>query len=463
MNDSLKSKLVAIVGAEHVLDAEQLQARNPGYCLQSLDCGVLVRPADTAELAEVVKFANASGFALIPQGGLTGLVDGTTSKPGDVIVSFERFSKILRIDPDQGVLVAEAGVTLAVANAAANEIGMTLGVDIPSRDSCTLGGIVSTNAGGVRVIRYGQTRENVLGLVAVLADGTIIDASNTLMKNNAGYDLKHLFIGSEGTLGMVTTVVLRLFPKPVREHTALVGAQTFEDIQTLLGRCRVDLGASLLSFEVMWGDYYKATTSFDGYGPIPITEQYPVYAIVEAGVWRASDNTNPLEDTLSSALEDGVIVDAMLSQSENDRQQIWRCREDSDILRQGGRILQGFDVGFELKDIGPFVTALREEVAGQWADKVVYVFGHMGDGNLHIVFSNTPEEQESLYKEYEKTVYDVTARFHNSTVSAEHGIGLQKQAYLGNSRDKDQLALMKKLQKDLDPKDVFNPGKIVPA
>ena len=454
----LVKPLAAIVGESHVLDQSKLQLRNPGQCEQSQTAALLVRPANAEELSEVIKIAAANNVQTVPQGGLTGLVQATSTEADNLIISFERMNKITRVDPLQGVLVAGTGVTLADAHAAAAEVGMTLGVDIPSRGSCTLGGIISTNAGGIRVIRYGMTRENVLGLTAVLADGTIIDAGNTLMKNNAGYDLKHLFIGSEGTLGMVTSAVFKLFPLPVREHTALIATDSVESLLELLKRCRQEVGSSLLSFEGLWKDFYWGKTKAAGIRA-PIEDPYPIYGIVEAGVWRSGDNVNPLEQTLSAALEDGLIADAVLASSESERREIWDIREDGEPLSKYGKHIQSFDVGFELGDIDSFVTNLYSEMSKKWPDKPVFVFGHVGDGNLHVCLANNDEEHERRH-EFEDVLYQVTARFANSTVSAEHGIGLEKKPYLQHSRSTEQLALMAKVRGALDPESMFNPGKI---
>ena len=458
ITDTLQTRLAAIVGDKHVLGEDKIQLRDHGWCEHSQRAKLLVRPASKEELSEVAKLATEMGVKLVAQGGLTGLVDATTTEPDNVIVSTERLNKIIRVDPLQNVLIAEAGVTLAKAHAAAAEHGLTLGVDIPSRDSCTLGGIVSTNAGGIRVIRYGMTRENVLGLNAVMSDGTIVEADNTLMKNNAGYDLKHLFIGSEGTLGMVTSVVFKLFTKPVREHTALVAAKSSDDLLQLLSRCRRDVGSALLSFEGLWEDFYMGKTQAAGIRA-PIEEAYPVYGIIEGGVWRSGENANPLEEVLSIALEDGLIADAVMASSESERREIWDIRENGEPLSMYGKNLQSFDVGFELNDIATFVTRLKERMAQSWPDKPVFVFGHIGDGNLHIVLANNDEEH-ARRTEFSEVLYDVTSEFANSTVSAEHGIGLEKKQYLSHSRSPEQVQVMPRLKAAMDPASMLNAGKI---
>ncbi|MBX2881807.1 MAG: FAD-binding oxidoreductase, partial [Granulosicoccus sp.] len=434
--EDLVKELCAIVGDKHVLTDSDVTERNTGYCAASMDAGLLVRPATTEEVGKIAALAHRNGRAVVAHGGMTGLVQGTASQAQNVIVSFERMNKVLRVDPAQNILIAQAGVRLQDAHAAAAEHGLTLGVDIPSRGSCTVGGIVSTNAGGVRVIRYGMTRENVLGLDAVLCDGTLIQASNTLMKNNAGYDLKQLFIGSEGTLGLVTQAVFKLFPKPVSESTALVAADSVENIIRLLTLVRKELGAKLLSFEVMWRDYYWDVTANSPSGSRPIADDYPVYAIVEAGEWTTA-REELLERVLGTALENGLIKDAVMASSLAERDRIWLIREDTDPVQHLSDRILSFDVGFELRDIDNFVKGLMAAMAKTWPDKPIYVFGHMGDGNLHVIIGLSHEEYANR-SQFDDVLYAEVGRYPNSTVSAEHGIGLEKRDYLHYSRSLEQ-------------------------
>ena len=455
---TLVEQLTDIVGQSNVLTGTDVTSRNPGYCLASMDAGLLVRPATTDEVSAIAVCAQANNRVLVPHGGMTGLVQGTTSEEENIIISFERMNKVLRVDPVQNVLVAQAGVKLQDAHDAAAEYGLMLGVDIPSRGSCTVGGIISTNAGGVRVIRYGMTRENVLGLDAVLPDGSILNASNTLMKNNAGFDLKQLFIGSEGTLGLVTQAVFKLFPKPVSESTALVGADSVASIIKLLAKARKDLGSNLLSFEVMWEDYYRDSTAAPG-ARRPLEDRYPLYAILEAGQWAGGAN-DQLQSFLEEALEEGSIEDAVIAASLTERNDIWKSREDSEAIIQRYDRICSYDIGFEASDIEPFVTSLKRAMAAKWPDKSVYVFGHLGDGNLHVILGHTHEEYAQR-KQYDDVLYGEVARFNNSTVSAEHGIGLEKRDYLHYSRSENQRNLMQKLMQAVDPAGTLNPGKIV--
>lgn len=452
-------RLCAIVGDRHVLTDADVTDRITGYCRSSMDAGLLVRPETTEQVSEIAALAHSQRRAVVAHGGMTGLVQGTASQQQNVIVSFERMNRVVRIDPAQNILIAQSGVKLVDAHAAAAEYGLTLGVDIPSRGSCTVGGIVSTNAGGVRVIRYGMTRENCLGLDAVLCDGTVIKASNTLMKNNAGYDLKQLFIGSEGTLGLVTQAVFKLFPKPLDESTALVAANSVDDVVQLLTRVRSHLGAKLLSFEVMWRDYYRDVTANSPSGNRPIAEDYPVYAIIEAGEWT-SQREELLQSVLEDALETGLIQDAVLASSLAERDAIWAIREDTDPVQHLSDRILSYDVGFELKDIDDFVNGLVRAMGEKWPEKPVYVFGHMGDGNLHVILGLSDDEYINR-KQFDDVLYAEVGRYTNSTVSAEHGIGLEKRDYLHYSRDQEQRQLMQQLMVALDPQSILNPGKIV--
>ena len=454
---TLINQLQQIVGSAHVLVGEDVLSRHSTYCSDAYDAALLVRPKTTDEVAAIAALAKKEGANLVPHGGMTGLVEGTASTSGDIIISFERMSQILRVDADQMVLIAEAGATLQSVIEAAADVGMMPGVDIPSRGSATLGGMTATNAGGVRVLRYGMMRENILGLEAVLPDGTVISSLNTLMKNNAGFDLKQLFIGSEGRLGLVTAVSIKLHPKPAKEETALVAAKSFSDLVALLGEARSALGADLLSFETMWPEYYQLTTSQPGFGAPPLSADYGMYAVIEVASGTA-DGPSLLEPFLETAFETDLIVDAVFANSMAEQQRIWRAREDSDAVETAYDANLSYDIGFELKDMDAFAQQLGKDLAEKWPDMTIFFFGHMGDGNLHIMLglqADMVKERHSI----DAVVYECAGRFNNSTLSAEHGIGLEKKPFLSASRTSEEIALMQRLI------DVFgggiNNGKVV--
>lgn len=463
MSNSLKDLVETFeleIGAKNVVHGQALSSRDHGYCETCYAAGILLLPKSTADVVRICKIAGAKGLAIVPHGGLTGLVEGTASAPGQVCVSFERMNRIHRIDPDQGAVVAEPGVVLQNLFDAAEPYGLMPGVDIPSKGTCTLGGLVSTNAGGVRVIRYGMMRENILGLEVVLASGEVIDASNMLMKNNAGYDLKQLFIGSEGTLGLVTKVVLRLHPVPRATASALVACDGLEALMMLLRRARGDLDFRLLSFEVMWPEYYRLTTSQPGFGAAPMQAHYGIYAVIEVAGKDDDDCSDAINGLLEKAFEDELVVDAVLAGSEAQRQAIWRIREDSDAISATCEAYLSYDVGMQLLHLPDYVKRFRAAFSKSCPDRIPYLFGHMGDGNLHVMFAVSPEEYWNR-RPFDELVYRPLTELEGSTVSAEHGIGLEKRNYLSWSRSTVYLELMRRMKTALDPNNLLNPGKML--
>lgn len=448
------------IGASNVIHGEALSSRGWGYCKENYSAGILVLPRSTGDVARICELSNTLGYSIVPHGGLTGLVAGTASSSGQICVSFERMNKIIYVDPDQCIAVAEPGVVLQDLFDASEPYGLMPGVDIPSRGSCTIGGLVSTNAGGVRVIRYGMMRENVLGLEVVLASGEVIDATNMLIKNNAGYDMKHLFIGSEGTLGLVTKIVLRLHPLPKSTVCALVASNELTSMMALLRQTRLTLDTQLLSFEVMWPEYYALTASQPGIGTAPIDTGYNMYAVIEAAGSHGEDSSDAMTRLLEAAFEDELIADAVLASSEAQRQKIWRIRDDSDAIETTCDAYLSYDVGMRLKDMPAYIKSYRNNFTEHYPDRVSYIFGHMGDGNLHIMFAVSREEYIQR-KPFDDIVYGSLSQFESTTVSAEHGIGLEKKDYLANSRSEAYIHAMQCVKAVMDPDNILNPGKIL--
>ena len=323
---------------------------------------------------------------MVPQGGLTGLCGGARAGDGEIALSLERMVGIEEIDPATATMTVLAGTPLERVQQAADAAGFLCPLDLGARGSCAIGGNIATNAGGNRVIRYGMTREMVLGLEVVLADGTVLTSLNKLIKNNAGYDLKHLFIGSEGTLGIVTRAVLRLHPKPSCVQAALCGLASFEALIELLKGARAGLGPTLSAFEVMWSDYYRFVTTEVRVRP-PIGDEHAIYALVEAqGTDEAADNAR-FEGWLERMLEQGIIADAALAQSLAEVQSFWTLRDSAGEFRQTplGPDHVSFDIGLPTGAMGTYVDTCRRQLESALPGLIALFYGHIGDGNLHIV------------------------------------------------------------------------------
>lgn len=417
----------------------------------------LIRPRSTDQVAAALRICNALGTPVVTQGGLSGLCGGAHPLAGGVALSLERMNRVLSVDPVQGTLTAEAGCILQTAQAAAADAGMLLAVDLGGRGSCTLGGIVSTNAGGNQVLRYGMTRDHVLGLTAVLADGTVLPAMNRLLKNNVGLDLKQLFIGAEGTLGVVTEAVFRLHPRPTHGATAFAGLPDSAAMLALLGRARAALGPMLTSFEVMWPSFYDVMQA--GSGAVhPLAGRHGVYVIVEAGGFDPATRDR-LESLLADAMEAGVVEDAVIAANLREERALWAVRES---VSQYPRILgpiTPFDIGIPLDRMIAAVAELESRIKARWPDAQTLSYGHMGDSNLHLVVNVPSCGAAQPTGEIKTLVYDLT-RDLGGTVSAEHGIGTLKRDVMGHSRSAAELATMRTIKAALDPRGILNPGKV---
>ncbi|MBT3332653.1 MAG: FAD-binding oxidoreductase [Rhodospirillaceae bacterium] len=447
-----------IVGERGVVVHEDLLGRSAGFRHpnETLQAKFLVRPANTDEVSKVLKLCNDAGQAVVSQGGLTGLVDGNIAGRDEVILSLERMREIEEIDPASSSMTVQTGVTLQSVQEAADEAGFFFPLDLGGRGSATLGGNVSTNAGGNRVVRYGMARDMVLGMEAVRADGTVLNSLNKTIKDNAGYNLKHLFIGSEGTLGVVTRLVLRLRPKPASQETAFLAVDDFNKLPKLLNFCNGRSGGGLSAFEVMWKEYFQLVLSTPGAAQ-PLPGDYPFYVLMEVIGGDTQGDGERFENMLAAALEEGLLVDAVIAKSEGERQAMWALRDDVESLdRWGPRV--GFDVGLPIAEMPAYLDEIDKPIVAEWPDRKRAVFGHLGDGNLHITYS-VGENGANVKKVIDDAVYLPLAS-RGGSVSAEHGIGLAKKAYLEVSRSPAEIELMRELKTMMDPNNILNPGKI---
>lgn len=453
----LLTGLVSIVGESGVLTRDALAKRARSYWDTSpLNALALVRPRTTEEVSAVLALCYSIAQPVVTHGGLTGCVEGTTVSEDEIVLSLERMTQIEEIDAIGRTATVQAGTVLQVMQESVAEHDLYFPLDLGARGSCTIGGNVATNAGGINVIRYGMMREQVLGLEAVLADGTIISSMNRLLKNNAGYDLKQIFIGSEGTLGVITRVVVKLKEVRTSQNTVLVGLDNFASVARLLKLFERTLGGSLSAFEVMWGDYFHAVTE-PGWHSAPMHRDYSYYVIVEANGANDKADEAQFMACLELAAEKEIVVDAIIPKSETERNALWAIREDFEAVVQHKPTFL-YDVGLPIRHMDEYVSLVKAGIQRRWPGGKCFVIGHIGDGNLHLFVC--PETGDaSLHFQSDEEVYKPLSQF-QGTVSAEHGIGLEKKAWLKTSRKPSEMELMRTLKRTLDAKNLLNPGKV---
>lgn len=447
-----------VLGAEQVLDARAAAERASSYWDPSpLQARALVRPRSTAEVSKVLRVCHEHGQKIVTHGGLTGCVEGATSDADTVVLSLERMQAIEDIDTVGRTATVQAGVVLQRLQDAVREHGLIFPVDLGARGSCTIGGNVATNAGGINVIRYGMMRARVLGLEAVLADGTVLSSMNRMLKNNAGYDLKQLFIGSEGTLGVVTRVVVRLDEATRSRNSAMVGLTSFDHVTGLLRHLQQSLGGNLSAFEVMWGDYFRDVTGA-GFHRAPLAREHAYYVMLEVEGANVEIDTPQFMAVMEQALDRGLAADAVIPQSETERRALWEIRENFQPLYRRQPIFL-YDVSLPIREMEAYVAEVQARLRKRWPESRCDVIGHIGDGNLH--FFVTPGcEGEHQHAQSDEDVYAPLKPIGGS-VSAEHGIGTEKRPHLGISRSAEEIALMRTLKRTLDPKNLLNPGKVL--
>lgn len=444
-------------GDSGMLSADALAQRATSYwSAEPTRALALLRPRTTAELSDIMQLCHRHDQPVVVQGGLTGCVEGAVANEHEVIISLERMTAIEDVDALGGTATVQAGVILETLQNQLADQNLLFPLDLGARGSCTIGGNIATNAGGINVLRYGMMRELVLGLETVLADGTILSSMNRMLKNNAGYDLKQLFIGSEGTLGIVTRAVVKVFPAHQSRNSALVALRSFGDVAQLLQKLRSALAGSLSAFELMWGDYFHTVTE-PGWHRTPMARDYPFYVMIEAEGADPQTDTNRFNQVLENTLTDGLIVDAVIPKSESERRALWDIREDFEAILQNQPCYL-YDVSLPLTDMPHYVEQLRTSLAKTWPDSKCFVLGHIADGNLHLFVC--PGAPGDLHHQCDAIVYPLLQQFTGS-VSAEHGIGTEKLDWLGSSRNATEIEMMQTLKAALDPKGILNRGRLL--
>jgi FAD/FMN-containing dehydrogenase len=420
----------------------------------------VLRPRSTAEVSRILANCHAEGVPVAIQGGMTGLVCGALPRTNEIVISLERMNRIEAIDVKAATAIVEAGAVLEMVQEQVETLGLSFPLDLGARGSCTIGGNIATNAGGNRVIRYGMMRELVLGLEVVLADGTVIENLRKYFKNNTGFDVKQYFIGSEGTLGVITRAVLRLFPVPAERAVACCSLSGFSNVIALLDLMRRRLGGELTAFEVMWRSYFARATALPHVKPaLPADREF--YVIVEASGVDAATTRDRFESLLGQAHEVALIDNAVIAKSGAEAASIWRIRDASAEVHAAIRPAISLDVSLAIDRMEEFAARADEVAQAVDRQSCIVVFGHLGDGNLHIG-AHHADGRPDLGEELERRIYDLVAACGGS-ISAEHGIGISKRPYLRHSRSEAEIALMRAIKKAVDPKGILNPGRIFEA
>ncbi|HEY0219731.1 MAG TPA: FAD-binding oxidoreductase [Afipia sp.] len=459
------ARFVAIVGDKYAItDAQEIapylveerglyQGRSP----------MVLRPGTTAEVSAICKLASETRTALVPQGGNTGLVGGQTPHHGEIVLSLRRLDKVREVDVQSNTMTCEAGVILANAHESAAKVDRLFPLWLGSEGSCTIGGTLSTNAGGIAAVAYGVARDLALGLEVVLTDGRILNGLSKLKKDNTGYDLRNIFIGAEGTLGIITAATLKLFPKPRSVETAYVGLPSPEAALKLLALAQTAAASSLTSFELI---AHIAVEFAVKHGPslrAPLANTYPWYVLMEISSPR-DDARDTLEAVLAEGMEQGVVEDAVIASNLDQRNAFWTLREVISPAQkpEGGSIKH--DLSVPVAAVPQFLKEADAAIAKLIPGARPVPFGHLGDGNIHYNVSQPVGADKDAFlarwHDVNDVVHAIVAKYHGS-ISAEHGIGFLKHDDLPGVKDPVALEVMRSIKHVLDPLNIFNPGKVL--
>jgi FAD/FMN-containing dehydrogenase len=461
-DNTVVCELAQLVGADIVVapDAHNIVRHTSDFGVHgdpAVGILALTYPRDTQQISAILRYCNQRHVAVQPQGGMTGLSGGAVPVGPCVVISLERMRAIRELDAVAGTITVEAGVVMESVQKAADSVDLFFPLDLGGRGSCQIGGNLSTNAGGNRVLRFGMTRDLVLGVEAVLADGSVISSLSKVIKNNTGYDLRQLFIGSEGTLGIITAVVLRLFPKPHSVQTGVCAVDDYEGVISLLKRARMGFGSQLTVFEVMWPTFYELGTIGLGRKP-PLDLGHGAYVLIETMGFDHDADQRRYEEVLGAAIEADLVKDAIIAKSHREATELWAVRDSpGEWPRTVNWPQLSFDVSVPTGEIGQLVEEIEMTLKARWPALTAVYFGHVADGNLHVSVRMSGHGIPGL--EIEHAVYDVVARRRGS-ISAEHGIGSLKRDFLHLSRSPEEIALMRTIKKAMDPNGILNPGKI---
>lgn len=461
MNESLVNELQRAIGPSKVLLGPAISTRYEHIWTMDIPLMAMavLLPTTTQEVAAIMKICHAHNQSVVVHGGLTNLVGSTKTKEEEVVISMEKLTTIEEIDSSSRTMTVQAGVILEHIHQAAKEHDLLFPLNFGAKGSAQIGGAISTNAGGLRVFRYGMTRNLVLGLEAVLANGTIISSLKKIIKDNSAYDLKQLFIGSEGTLGIITKAVLKLVEAPKSRNSAWLGVSSYEKVVQLLKFLDKRFAGAMSAFELVWQHSFKTLTTPPSTVKPPLPYDFPFYVLVETLGSDPVKDQETFQQILAAAMEQELIQDAAIAFTESDQEWFWKIREDVYLLMQDCRIDQQFDVSLPIPKIGDYVTQTAAKLQTIPGVHVVHTLGHVADGNIHFAVGKT-NNTKKLTRQINEVVYK-PLKVLGGSVSAEHGIGLDKKEYLSLSRNAEELALMRLLKNSMDPKGILNRGKVI--
>lgn len=466
----LQGRLAEIVGDGNVLvgaDAARFGVDwTRRYVSQPL---AVVRPGSTAEVSRIMALAHESGTPVVPVSGNTGLAGGTYAQ-GALMISLDRMNAIREIRSGARIAVVEAGVILSALHEACEAKGLVFPLTFGARGSAMIGGALSTNAGGSNVVRYGSTRGLCLGLEVVLADGRVMDLMTELHKDNSGYDLRDMFIGAEGTLGLITGAVVRLFPKPAAYATAMIATPGLGEALTVLNRLQIATGGAVEAFEYMPGTYIEAHVAKIPGARAPFEALHDVNIMVEIGATAQRDATpgedgsipvvDYLEETLAALMESGEVIDAVVARSQAQRAEMWKRREDAAEVTLNRLPLINNDIAVPTDKVPEFLTRIAPVLQGIDPGAEDLTVAHLGDGNIHYTVypvSRDPEVHDAIMEAVEEVALELGGSF-----SAEHGVGLTKKPSMARRKNPVAVEVMRAIKAALDPKGILNPGKVLP-
>ncbi|MBT3646092.1 FAD-binding oxidoreductase [Flavobacteriaceae bacterium] len=450
-----------ILDTSYILSGDELKSRfyhiwKTDISLESL---CLLLPKSSEEISAIVKICNDNNQEIIVHGGLTNLVGSTISNRSQVVISLERMNKIIEIDEQGKTITCESGAIIEDIINAVKDKDLLLPLNFGARGSAQIGGAVSTNAGGLRVFKYGMTRNLVMGIEAILPDGTIISSLKKLMKDNSGYDLKQLFIGSEGTLGIVTKVVLRLYRLPKTRYTSLAVTNNYQNVLDLLKIMEDKISSSLTGFELLWNETYKKMVDDKTLYNMYLPDNFKYYVFIEYMGGDFENDYNDFESVVLDCVDKGLIDDAVIGKDDKEQVNIWGIREDVAVLADEREFDQQFDISIPVALIGEVIDKISKELKDCEGVKTIYPFGHVADGNIHFIIGKD-SDNDDLKSKINDIIYNNT-KLVDGSISAEHGIGLDKKKYLIKSRSEDEIELMRLIKKSIDPKNILNPGRVI--